>query len=1008
MNTTEPASPKLRLLRYLAYAFLLLLILITLLLWQTPRLVQRYLPGWLAEHYGLQLTLGEIDVGLRNPSLTLGATALLDAKQQPIIGFEQLFITPNLQASWQQKGVVLSAVTLTNPVVQLQRLTDKKGEVRLNLTDALATLLAPAPSPEPETASAPLLVDIASVNVTDGHVRYQDQRKESEPGWLPPLSLEKVTLKLDNLRTEANHPTAYQLSAAINGKSSLAAHGKLDVMSGMGQGKVSLKQVELKPFAPLWAPYLKLDLAKGHANTEVEYQLKEGKQGVLWQLSKGKLTLDNWQLKKHKGDEFARFGQLALSELAVDGQKQSLQIGKVTLQQPLLKATLNPQQELDLADLLIEQAPAKPVKGAHAANEVANNAAPKSAQQAKTAGNGKKHTPDKPWQWQIKQILIDKGDLTLTESSSGKPQARQFSGLKLALGPLGSKGEQPSKLTLATHFNQSSPLAFDGQLTLTPFTLSGDINQQGLPLTLAQPYLADLVRIKVQNGLLSSKTRLDLATTAQGDLSKLTLQGGLDVNGLKVVDRADNQRLLEFNTLALTGLTYDGISQQMRIKDIALNKPFARIEINEDGTTNLQQLLLPQPAATKSTQAAATKSTQAAAGSKTPDFRFTIDQLRTEQGNLRFADRSLSQDFVADIASLGGQSRHISNIPGQRSDLAFNGKVDRYAPVTIRGGTNLLVANPILDIAVAFHNLELTTFTPYSGTYAGYAIDKGQLSMKLHYKLEGNRLEGDNDITIKKLQLGEKIKSDQAKDLPLGLAIALLSDANGVIQMNLKVKGDLDQPDFSIGNIFWDVLGNTLSKAITSPFSLLASLADGTEDLDELPFLPGDPDLPPTQQEKLVKLAQALKDRPKLSMNIRGKVNFNEERPILQRQKLERVLAKLTGNQADLDLLEQDSALQEALARAYEERFGEDLDDLAARLHLDEESAALRAQAVILLRDQQLITAKSLRNLAMRRAQNTKEFLVDSQGIAPERLFVLDSQVKEEDKEAKVILTLDQ
>ncbi|MFQ2083290.1 DUF748 domain-containing protein [Aeromonas veronii] len=1000
MNTTEPASPKLRLLRYLAYAFLLLLILMTLLLWQTPRLVQRYLPGWLAEHYGLQLTLGEIDVGLRNPSLTLGATTLLDAKQQPIIGFEQLFITPNLQASWQQKGVVLSAVTLTKPVVLLQRLTDKKGDVRLNLTDALATLLTPAPSPEPETASAPLLVDIASVNVTDGHVRYQDQRKESEPGWLPPLNLEKVTLKLDNLRTEANHPTAYQLSAAINGKSSLAAHGKLAVMSGMGQGKASLKQVELKPFAPLWAPYLKLDLAKGHANAEVEYQLKEGKQGVLWQLSKGKLTLDNWQLKKHKGDEFARFGQLALSELAVDGQKQSLQIGKITLQQPLLKATLNPQQELDLADLLIEQAPAKPVKGADTANEVANNAAPKSAQQAKTAGNGKKHGADKPWQWQIKQIVIDKGDLTLTESSSGKPQARQLSGLKLALGPLGSKGEQPSKLTLATQFNQSSPLAFDGQLTLTPFTLSGDINQQGLPLTLAQPYLADLVRIKVQNGLLSSKTRLDLATTAQGDLSKLTLQGGLDVNGLKVVDRADNQRLLEFNTLALTGLTYDGISQQMRIKDIALNKPFARIEINEDGTTNLQQLLLPQPAAAKSTEAEA--------GSKAPDFRFTIDQLRTEQGNLRFADRSLSQDFVADIASLGGQSRHISNIPGQRSDLAFNGKVDRYAPVTIRGGTNLLVANPILDIAVAFHNLELTTFTPYSGTYAGYAIDKGQLSMKLHYKLEGNRLEGDNDITIKKLQLGEKIKSDQAKDLPLGLAIALLSDANGVIQMNLKVKGDLDQPDFSIGNIFWDVLGNTLSKAITSPFSLLASLADGTEALDELPFLPGEPDLTPTQQEKLVKLAQALKDRPKLSMNIRGKVNFNEERPILQRQKLERVLAKLTGNQADLDLLEQDSALQEALAQAYEERFGEDLDDLADRLHLDEESAALRAQAVILLRDQQLITAKSLRNLAMRRAQNTKEFLVDSQGIAPERLFVLDSQVKEEDKEAKVILTLDQ
>ncbi|MFM7968362.1 DUF748 domain-containing protein [Aeromonas sp. A-5] len=483
----------------------------------------------------------------------------------------------------------------------------------------------------------------------------------------------------------------------------------------------------------------------------------------------------------------------------------------------------------------------------------------------------------------------------------------------------------------------------------------------------------------------------------KGPSASWTLQGGLDINGLKVLDRADNQRLLQIRHLQLTGLHYDGISQQMRIRTL-LSKPFARIEINETGVTNVQQLLLPQPAS---------NSTQAAASSARTAHRFTIDQVRTTQGNLRFADRSLSPEFVVDIASLAGQSRHITNVPGQRSELDFNGKVDRYAPVTIRGGANLLIADPVLDVAVAFNNLELTTFTPYSSTYAGYAIDKGQLSMKLNYKLQGNRLEGDNDITIKKLQLGEKVKSEQAKDLPLGLAIALLSDASGVIKMNLKVKGNLDQPDFSLGNIFWDVLGNTLGKAITSPFSLLASLTGGTKDLDELPFLPGDPALTPTQQSKLTTLAQALKDRPRLSMNIRGKVNFNQERPLLQRQKLERVLAKITGSPVDLALLEQDPALQSALAEAYEAKFSENLGTLADRLTLPAQSPALRAQAVILLRDQQLITAKSLRNLAMRRAQNTKEYLVDTQGITPDRLFVLDSQVKETDKEAKVVLTLD-
>ncbi len=961
-----PKSLRARLLRYVLYLSAVLLISLLILLWQAPTLTQRHLPGWLAKHYGLNLTLGEISVGLRHPSLAIGPSALLDEKQQPIIAFEQLQIIPALGESWRQKAIILSDATLTRPTVQLVRLSDNKGAIRFNLTDALTRLLTPTQTPEPAGGEPPL-IQITRLAATAGHIRYQDSRKSSSPGWVPPLTLSGLELQLPDFTTAPTHTNPFQLSASLNQHSPLKASGQFDIMTGAGKGRLSLGKLAISPFAPLWAPYLKVDLVKGEASAELDYQLTPGKQGLDWQLTKGKLTLNNWQLKQSQGAEFARFKQLALAGIAMDSGKQSLQIDQIALKAPAITAALDASQQLDLAALLIPQSAAQPAD--------------------KQADSGK------PWRWSLKETRISQGELKLTESSSGKPQLRELSGLNLTLGPLSSQAGQRSPLTLNTTLNAQSTLAFDGALTLTPFALNGEIRQQGLPLKWAQPYLQDLLRISVRDGLFASRTKLAIATDAKGTLSQLDVTGGLDIERLTVLDRADNQRLLQIEHLQLSGLHYDGISQQVRIGDILLRKPFARIEINEDRVTNVQQLLLPQAAGTKP-----------ASG---PVPRITIDQIRTEQGNLRFADRSLSPEFVVDIASLTGQSRHISNIPGQRSDLAFNGKVDRYAPVTIRGGTNLLIEQPVLDVAVTFNNLELTTFTPYSSTYAGYAIDKGQLSMKLNYKLRGNRLEGNNDITIKKLQLGEKIKSEQAKDLPLGLAIALLSDANGVIQMNLKVKGNLDQPDFSLGNIFWDVLSNTLSKAITSPFSLLASLAGGTEDLDELLFLPGEPDLTPTQQTKLAKLAQALKERPKLSMNIRGKVNFNEERPILQRQKLERALAKITGAPVDLSLLEQDPVLQAALAEAYEARFNEDLGDLADRLKLDKSSPALRAQAEILLRDQQLITTKSLRNLAMRRAQNTKEYLVDTQGIAPERLFVLDSQVRETDKEAKVVLTLD-
>ncbi|MDM5062596.1 DUF748 domain-containing protein [Aeromonas salmonicida] len=961
-----PKPLRVRLLRYTLYLFAALLISLLVLLWQAPTLTQRHLPAWLAKHYGLNLTLGEIHVSLRHPSLAIGPSALLDEKQQPIIAFEQLQLVPELGQSWRQKAIILSDATLTKPMVNLIRRVDSKGEVRFNLTDALASVLTPSQTPV-TTSSEPLLVQIAKLAAVQGQISYQDSRKKNSAGWIPPLTLSGLDLQLPDFSTAAKNTNHFQLTARLNKQSPLKASGQLDIMTGAGKGQLSLGKLALSPFAPLWAPYLKVNLVKGEASAELNYQLSQGKHGLDWQLSKGKLTLSDWQLKQNKGAEFARFKQLALAGIALDGNKQSVRIDKIALKAPAVTATLDATQQLDLTALLVPQPADKP--------------------------SGKKPAPGNPWRWSLKETRISQGEFKLTESSSGKPLLREISGLNLTLGPLGSQSGQPSPLNLNATLNTQSSLGFDGDLTLAPFTLKGEFKQQGLPLKWAQPYLQDLLRITVRDGQLASRTRLALTTNAEGVLSTLEVTGGLDIDQLFVLDRADNQRLLQIDRLELSGLHYDGISQQVKIGDILLRKPFARIEINENGITNLQQLVLPQAA-----------STEPANG---PVPRITIDQVRTEQGNLRFADRSLSPEFVVDIASLSGQSRHISNIPGQRSDLAFNGKVDRYAPVTIRGNTNLLIEQPVLDVAVTFSNLELTTFTPYSSTYAGYAIDKGQLSMKLNYKLQGNRLEGDNDITIKKLQLGEKIKSEQAKDMPLGLAIALLSDANGVIQMNLKVKGNLDQPDFSLGNIFWDVLGNTLRKAITSPFSLLASLTGGTEDLDELPFLLGEPALTPTQQIRLTKLAQALKERPKISMNIRGKVNFNEERPILQRQKLERVLTKITGMPVDLNLLEQDPILQAALAEAYETRFNEELGDLADRLKLDEESPALRSQAVILLRDQQLITAKSLRNLAMRRAQNTKEYLVDTQGIAPERLFVLDSQVKEADKEAKVVLTLD-
>ncbi len=438
-----PKPLRARLLRYALYFCAALLCSLLILLWQAPALTQRHLPAWLAKHYGLHLTLGEIDVGLRHPSLAIGPTTLFDDQQQPLVAFDRLQLTPLIGESWRQRALILDEALLVKPTVNLVRLADRGQDARFNLTEALASLLAPGDAATTDSG-APLLVQINRLAAEQGHITYQDSRKQSSLGWVPTLALSGLDLQLPRFSTAPGRANPFVLGATLNKQSPLKASGELDIMSGAGKGKISLGKLALTPFAPLWAPYLDIKLARGEANAELAYQITEGKQGLGWQLSKGKLTLNDWQLQRSKGGEFARFKQLALTGIALDGSKQALQIDRVTLKAPAVSAVLDANQQLDLATLQIPQPPVKTSKAAKPA------------------------APAKPWRWSLKQTRIEQGQLKLTESSSGKPLLRELSALTLALGPLGSQSGQSSPLTLSGALNNQAKLDFDGDLALAP------------------------------------------------------------------------------------------------------------------------------------------------------------------------------------------------------------------------------------------------------------------------------------------------------------------------------------------------------------------------------------------------------------------------------------------------------------------------------------------------------------------------------------------------------------
>jgi hypothetical protein len=279
------------------------------------------------------------------------------------------------------------------------------------------------------------------------------------------------------------------------------------------------------------------------------------------------------------------------------------------------------------------------------------------------------------------------------------------------------------------------------------------------------------------------------------------------------------------------------------------------------------------------------------AQSSAPAMPMAIGTVRVIDGSVNYADFWIQPNFAVGIQALNGTVQGLSSDAKSRAKVKLEGKVDRYAPVNIDGELNLLSAAVYSDIKMSFKGLELTTMTPYSGHFAGYKIDKGKLSVELSYKVDQRKLDAEQHFVIDQLQLGDAVESPDAVHLPLKLAIALLKDRNGVIDLPLPITGSLDDPQFKVGPIIWHALVNLLEKAVTAPFAAIGRLFGGHgEEMKFIDFAPGSAELDASSKEKLDALTKALQEHDQLKLDVPIVYSQDLDRPVLAKQELNRKL----------------------------------------------------------------------------------------------------------------------
>ncbi|OWQ45883.1 hypothetical protein CDL60_18730 [Roseateles noduli] len=463
---------------------------------------------------------------------------------------------------------------------------------------------------------------------------------------------------------------------------------------------------------------------------------------------------------------------------------------------------------------------------------------------------------------------------------------------------------------------------WDGQLALAPLKASGRLTAEHLPLHWADPYLDPSIGIHLQRAEGSMRGGFDFTETPKGP--SVRAGGELVISDLRLRQarlqdgrRRSAEELLSWQGLKLGGLRValaPGGAPDVKIQQAVLDEFYARLIINEQGRLNLRDLnqteqgqavaaVAGTPAASAPVAATVARATSApspapdpssaasaagnGSGNGNPPLRISIAETRLNGGKVDFNDRFIKPNYSANLSELTGTLGAFSAGSAAMAPLQLKGKVEGTGLLDISGQLNPSGAPLALDITASATDIELAPLSPYAGKYAGYAIERGKLSTRVHYQIEpGGRLEADNKIVLNQLTFGERIDSPTATRLPVKLAVALLKDSDGVIDVNLPVSGSLNDPEFSVGSLVVKLIVNLLTKALTAPFSLLSGGGGGAE-MSQLEFKPGTAALQPEAAKKLEPLTKVLADKPALQLSITGWVDPEGERRAAQGARLE-------------------------------------------------------------------------------------------------------------------------
>lgn len=805
-----------------------------------PGLVKNAICDTIHRATGRAVTIGRVVI---NPfTLSVRATEIVIQEKSGVpflscAGF-RISLSPS---SLYTRILTFASITLESPSLSITRTAPDRYSFS-DIIEHYQSLIKPVSDGE-------YIIAINSAAVTGGQVHFRDAVPEG--GFTG--SLNDIDLALKNITTAADTAAGYDLSLLVNNEAPLSSEGSFTLSPLALKTSTEAEGLNLHKGWPYLAKYLTAPL-NGIMDLSGEVSFSTAA-GLI--AENGRVIIRNLATR-YGTNEGVNIPSLSAGGASYTQKDNRLVVAEVKLSKGVISLSRETDGQISFLSLFApHHNPPERKKRSAATHKVD---LPK-AVPVPVSGTAKMFS------YQLKQLQADQLELFFIDKSRSPKTSFSLHDTSIVLKNLNGPDRAPSQLMFSTIFGTQTPLKGSGIVTPLPFSYTGTINVQHLPIKDFTGYFPENVNIKVVNGSLDAALNVDI--TVRDGTPFGTFKGNGGVRSFSGIDTISGESLLAWESLQLDEFHGSLEPFILDVRKIALNGVYSRIIVNKDGTLNLQHLVrktLPtvinRPVARKKTE---------------KNNHITVGAVTIQDGTLAFSDYHLLQQFTTTFHKLGGRISGLSSDESSLADVDLRGNLESQSPLKITGKINPLRKDLFVDLTVSFHDIELSPVSPYSGSYLGYTIEKGKLYLDLKYHIEKNILTSDNKIFVDQFSFGSKVESDMATSLPVLLGLALLKDHRGEIHLDVPVTGRTDNPELNVWKLVRQSISNLLVKAVTSPLALLSSMFGSDEDFSVITFAPGTSLIIPREELKLDNLARALLERPALKMELTGYVDREKD-----------------------------------------------------------------------------------------------------------------------------------